>query len=61
MEGKMTAIDLTELVDKQLVRAAKGTEEAEQFAESGKLRAGLIRSAERSRKRTVETKNNWGE
>jgi len=36
MEGKMTAIDLTELVDKHIARETKKTERAEQFAESAK-------------------------
>jgi len=36
MEGKLTAIDLTELVDKHIARETKETERAEQFAESGK-------------------------
>jgi Fe-S oxidoreductase len=35
MEGKMTAIDLTELVDKHIARApANGKEKVEQIAES---------------------------
>src|SRR5271166_5981882 len=36
LEGKMTAIDLTELVDKQISRESAKTGRTEQFAESGK-------------------------
>ena len=44
MEGKMTAIDLTELVDKHIARgSAKVTERPEQFVEVGQMPDGLIR------------------